>query len=66
MAPSPNKPWTPCKICMAKGEELNCRLCEELNGRPMTPEEEHALLLSRQLAWEQANPGWENYEPFPE
>ena len=56
--------WQYCHRCVAKGPFPGCRLCEQLNGRPMTEEEEAALLLGLQEAWERANPGWEKEVPY--
>ncbi len=42
----PNSPtnWQFCKFCVAKGPAPECFLCEKVNGRPMTGEEQEALL----------------------
>ncbi len=56
--------WTSCYQCAKRGPILNCALCEVQNGRPMTKDEEDALLMKAQKAWEAANPGWEKKVPY--
>ncbi len=53
-------PWQYCDICRRKGAVPECALCEQKNSRPMTGEEQEALLA----AYLQADDDWWQDVPF--